>query len=140
MNPKKTFSAGGIVVNSHGKILVVNQNNDSWSLPKGHIDPGEDALMAAKREIEEESGVHQWNLTLVRELGSYERYRIGLDGDDDTSELKNIAMIQFKTGQEHLCPTDSANPEARWVDKEKVSKLLTHTADKAFFDSVVDTL
>ena len=35
--------------------MVVNQNHDSWSLPKGHIDEGEDKLTAAKREIFEAS-------------------------------------------------------------------------------------
>ena len=140
MNNKKTYTAGGVVVNSHGKILVVNQNNDSWSLPKGHIDPGEDALTAAKREIEEESGVHQWNLTFVKELGAYERYRIGLDGNDDKTELKHITMLQFKTGQEELAPIDPNNPEARWVDKDEVSALLTHKLDKKFFETIKNTL
>src|SRR5256885_8335085 len=67
----RTRTAGGVVVNAAGEILVVSQRGTSWSLPKGHIDPGEDALEAAKREIWEESGVSE--LELVRELGTYER-------------------------------------------------------------------
>jgi 8-oxo-dGTP pyrophosphatase MutT (NUDIX family) len=54
---RKTRSAGGVVTNEEGEILVVSQRGTSWSLPKGHIDPGEDALVAAKREIYEESGI-----------------------------------------------------------------------------------
>ena len=58
MNEKKiTESAGGIVIGVNKKLILVNQNHDSWSLPKGHIDPGENALEAATREIYEESGV-----------------------------------------------------------------------------------
>ena len=53
----ETRSAGGVVVNAEGKVLVVNQHGTSWSLPKGHIEDGEDALAAARREIYEESGV-----------------------------------------------------------------------------------
>ena len=30
----------------------------SWSIPKGLVDPGEDELAAAKRELAEETGVH----------------------------------------------------------------------------------
>ena len=91
----KTYSAGGVVLNKNGEVLVVNQNSDSWSLPKGHIDPGEDALTAAKREIEEESGIPQDMLVLVKELGAYERNMIALDGGEDNSELKHITMFQF---------------------------------------------
>ena len=69
---KKTRSAGGVVTNAEGEVLVVSQRGTSWSLPKGHIDPGENALAAAKREIYEESGIR--DLELIRELGSYERH------------------------------------------------------------------
>jgi len=132
MNSKKTKSAGGIVLNSNNEVLVVNQNGNSWSLPKGHIDKGETALEAAKREIWEESGISQ--LELIKELGSYKRYRIGLDGSDDKSEEKEIFMFLFKTKQMDLSPKDSDNPEARWVKKEDVVGLLTHRKDGEFFN------
>jgi 8-oxo-dGTP pyrophosphatase MutT (NUDIX family) len=131
---KKTRSAGGVVTNEEGKVLVVNQHGTSWSLPKGHIDPGENALAAAKREIYEESGIR--DLEFVRELGSYERHKIGVNGGDDRSELKVITMFLFRTSEKSLKPVDSENPEARWVDKSKVGQLLTHKKDKEFFGGV----
>jgi len=130
--------AGGVVINRDGLILVVNQGGYSWSLPKGHIDNGEDALEAAKREIDEESGVN--DLEFVADIGSYERYRTALDGGDDTSEFKTITMFLFKTTQAELKPRDPKNPEARWVPKDKVADLLTHQKDKAFFRSVLQKL
>ena len=54
---KKTKSAGGVVLNNKGEILIVNQHGNSWSLPKGHIEEGEEILEAAKRETYEESGI-----------------------------------------------------------------------------------
>ena len=131
---KKTHSAGGVVTNSEGKVLVVSQRGTSWSLPKGHIDAGETALAAAKREIYEESGIRE--LEFVRELGSYERHKIGVDGDDDRSELKKITMFLFRTKEEALKPVDPDNPEAKWVDQSKVELLLTHEKDKEFFRRV----
>jgi len=110
---------------------VVSQRGTSWSLPKGHIDPGESALAAAKREIYEESGIR--DLKLIRELGTYERYKIGVDGGDDRSELKAITMFLFRTSERALRPVDADNPEARWVEKSKVAPLLTHEMDKRFF-------
>jgi len=40
-----------------GAVLVLRHLEGSWVFPKGHIDPGEDALEAALREVEEEAGV-----------------------------------------------------------------------------------
>lgn len=132
----ETFSAGGIVTNGDGKILVVSQHGTSWSLPKGHIDPGEDPLAAAKREIYEESGIYE--LQFVRELGTYRRYKIGANGGEDASELKTITMFLFRTTQDDLQPTDPDNPEARWVPKSEVAALLTHPKDKEFFAAWLD--
>lgn len=131
METKTSRSAGGVVLNAKKEVLVVNQNRDSWSLPKGHIDFGETALDAACREIEEESGVSR--LTLIRELGTYERYKIGMKGSEDNSELKVITLFLFHTSQKKLKPIDPNNPEARWVKKEDVAKILTHPKDQEFF-------
>lgn len=132
----KSISAGGVVLNSRRQVLVVSQHGTSWSLPKGHLDPGEDELTAAKREVTEESGVTA--LTLVKKLGSYARYKIALDGKgEDTSELKEIHMFLFFTTQLDLKPIDPENPEARWVDPSEVVQLLTHQKDKQFFESVL---
>jgi ADP-ribose pyrophosphatase YjhB (NUDIX family) len=131
---KKTHSAGGVVTNDEGKVLVVSQHGTSWSLPKGHLDPGESPLEAARREIYEESGIQE--LELVRELGTYERYKIGVDGGEDRGELKVITMFLFRASEKELRPVDADNPEARWVERAKVASLLTHERDKEFFSNV----
>lgn len=126
-----TQSAGGVVVNPQGKVLVVSQRGTSWSLPKGHLDPGELPLETAVREIEEESGIK--DLTFVKDLGSYDRYKIGEQGGEDQTEKKTITMFLFTTNETLLNPIDSENPEAKWVDKGEVEKLLTHPKDQEFF-------
>ena len=128
---RQTRSAGGVVLNENGLVLVVNQKGQSWSLPKGHINEGEDALDASKREIYEESGINQ--LELIADLGNYQRNKLALDGGDDISELKTIRMFLFKTNQSSLNPIDPENPEARWINKNEVANLLTHRKDKEFF-------
>jgi len=134
MTPRKSKSAGGVVLNTRGEVLVVNQNNNSWSLPKGIIDPGETALEAATREIYEESGITETRL--IKELGSYERFRIAEEGGEDKTHLKHITMFLFATEQEELKPVDPANPEARWVSKDEVGALLTHPKDRSFFAEI----
>jgi 8-oxo-dGTP pyrophosphatase MutT (NUDIX family) len=134
----RSESAGGVVLNRAGQVLIVNQKGTSWSLPKGHIEDGEDALAAARREIEEESGVTE--LDYAGECGSYSRYRIGADGGEDESELKTIHMFLFKTMQSALRPTDGDNPEARWVESEAAAAYLTHPKDRQFLRSVLERL
>ena len=62
---KYVEAAGGVVKNERGEVLMIYRRN-RWDLPKGHIDTGEDALTAAKREVEEETGVS--GLKFVSEL------------------------------------------------------------------------
>lgn len=133
----RTQSAGGVVLNANGEIAVVNQHRDSWSLPKGHIDPGEDALAAAIREIREETGLKK--ITLVRALPAYERTRIGKNGEEP-NEMKTITMFLFTTDETTLAPEDPDNPEARWLAVDDVAALLTHPKDKEFFRAIVHTL
>jgi 8-oxo-dGTP pyrophosphatase MutT (NUDIX family) len=135
---KTTRSAGGVVLNTKGQVLVVNQRGMSWSLPKGHIDEGENELGAAKREIYEESGISE--LVYVRRLGSYERSRIGKHGGEDGAEKKHLTFFLFRTSQETLKPIDPDNPEARWVDPDKVADLLTHPKDREFFSACLGVL
>jgi len=130
-NIKVVKCAGGVVINDKQEVVVVNQNHDSWSLPKGHIDPGENKLTAAIREIYEESGIK--NPEFIKPLGAFNRYRIGLDGLDDKSELKKISIFLFKSLQIKLIPIDPSNPIAKWVPYDKVAKLLTHSKDKEFY-------
>lgn len=130
-----TESAGGIVLAPDGRVLVVSQRGHTWSLPKGHIDPGEAPLATARREIHEESGVS--DLELVESLGSYVRHRITLTGGEDRAERKTIHMFLFRTAETRLAPQDPDNPEARWVQRDEVCDLLSHPKDRAFYQAQV---
>jgi ADP-ribose pyrophosphatase YjhB (NUDIX family) len=133
-----TTSAGGVVLGPDKRILVVSQHGTSWSLPKGHVEAGESLLEAARREIFEETGVRE--LEFVRELGSYQRFKIGKEGGEDESELKTIHMFLFRTSESRLSPVDADNPEARWVGMEEAAALLTHPSDREFFLSCASNL
>ena len=129
----QTESAGGIVLNSRGEVALVRNDLGIpwWGFPKGHIDEGEKPLEAARREIEEETGIK--DLEYVRDLGSYGRYKGKPGGGDDTSEFKTIYMFLFKSNQESLVPLDPHNPEAKWVRKDEVEQVLSHQADVEFY-------
>lgn len=54
-------TAGGIVFrrgkNESIEILLIQDAKDRWTIPKGHIEEGENAQQAAQREIAEEAGL-----------------------------------------------------------------------------------
>ena len=39
------------------EILLIQDSKERWTIPKGHIEPGETAKVTAKREVEEETGL-----------------------------------------------------------------------------------
>lgn len=131
--------AGGIVWNPKLGIVVVNQNHNSWSLPKGHVERGEDLLPAAMREIREETGIPEHKLTPLGKLATYERDRIRRS-PGDAPQIREITLYLFTTDHEHLAPEDPMNPEARWIAVDNVSDLLTHPKDRAIFESLKERI
>ncbi len=115
---------------------MVKQANGVMTFPKGPIHRGEEILSAAHRAIYEETGINR--LELIKVLGHYYRYRIGVKGGEDSSEYKKICMFFFTTDQEHIKPLSPEITEALWVDMEEVASLLTHVKDKQFFQKVED--
>lgn len=128
-------AAGGVVVGPQGKIVLVEQHNNSWSLPKGGVEEGESTLVAALREIHEETGLN--DLRLIGELGSYERNSIGPDGVGETTEWGNRKRTFFlfltSTAEVHS-PGDEVT-SVRWVTVDEALGLLTHPKDREFLQS-----
>jgi len=58
---KMIRSAGGIVSNEEMRFLFIFRIG-KWDLPKGKLDSGETAKVAAVREVEEECGIHIYSL------------------------------------------------------------------------------
>jgi len=74
MTTKYHKTAGGVVINSDGEVLVIVRDIErdgvvvhEVRLPKGHIDPGETSERAAIREVCEESGY--CHLRITKDLG-----------------------------------------------------------------------
>ncbi len=128
--------AGGVIYNKEKGIVVVNQNNDSWSLPKGHLEENEEPKEAALREIWEETGLSENKLKFIAPLGFYERMRIKKHSFDK-DELRMITMYLFTTEETNLISHSPENPEVKWTSIEDVPKILTHEKDKEFFKKII---
>ncbi len=58
---RNDFSVGGVVTDPEGRVALIRTTNLAgapvWGLPKGHPKTGETDLEAARREVEEETGL-----------------------------------------------------------------------------------
>ncbi len=97
------LSAGILLYRRRGKdveVLLLHPGGplwsakDSWTIPKGEIEPGEDIISAAKREFYEEVGVVAPEGKLT-DLGSEKQSPVkinhiwGLEGDIDISKFSS---------------------------------------------------
>ena len=66
---------GLIVLNNENKIFVakrIDNPKNFWQMPQGGIDQNENFLQAAKRELEEETGIK--SVKLIKELDEWLEY------------------------------------------------------------------
>ena len=90
----QTFRAGvgAVIINRSGKVLALERSDvpDAWQMPQGGLEVGEEPLAAVRREIFEEAGIHQSEITLMvdsQPLLSYElppEYRTAKTGRGQT--------------------------------------------------------
>lgn len=71
-------NVGIIIADGSGQVFWGQrvQNNDSWQFPQGGIDSGESPTDAMYRELYEEVGLTESDVSLVGQTRSWLRYRI----------------------------------------------------------------
>jgi len=66
---------GIILLNHENNVFVgkrIDNPKNSWQMPQGGVDENEDFLQAAKRELEEETGIK--SVKLIKELDGWFKY------------------------------------------------------------------
>jgi len=116
-------AAGGLVKNSGGQLLFIFRYG-KWDLPKGHLEPDEPPLLAAKREITEETGIHQLNL--LEPLGStFHVYQ----GTDKKWFVKKTWWYMFEThsGYDPLPQANEGIEMAEWIHRHDLARITGNT-------------
>lgn len=130
--PAAVEAAGGVVVrrghNGHEVLVVHRVRYDDWSLPKGKLDPGEQHVHAAVREVEEETGVrtrvlHELSQVVYAVPEGWKRVRWYL--------MAHVA------GDPAERAADREVDDARWVAADEAPGLLTYAADVDLLDEAL---
>jgi 8-oxo-dGTP pyrophosphatase MutT (NUDIX family) len=128
-------TAGGVVIRMAGmmpEVLVVHRPRyGDWSLPKGHLEPGEGAAAAALREVEEETGIRA---AVVGPAGE-SRYEV----EGRPKRVRWFAM-RAVSGDPAVREPDAEVDVARWVPRPDLGALLTHPTDLATVDVAIDVV
>ena len=128
-------TSGGIVLGESGTVaLVRNRKETLWFFPKGHLEDGESNEEAARREIEEETGLT--HLELIDDLGSYTRYGILPDGRHNLESFKEIHMYLFAAPLHAELAPSMEIAEACWMPLSQVAENLESAKDTTWFSTV----
>ncbi len=129
---KREFSAGGIVFNDKGQVLLTQHSqNKHWSFPKGLIDPGQTPKEAAIREVREEGGVEAG---IIDKVG-YSKYVYHFNGE---KIFKVVTYFLMKYISGNIEDHDWEVSEAGWYEPEKALKQLTFSQDKVLLKKAVE--
>lgn len=130
---KREFSAGGIVFNSKGQVLVTQHSqNKHWSFPKGLLDHPEQTMEeSALREVKEEGGVEAEILGKV----GYSKYVYTFKGEK-IFKIVTYFLMKYVSGE--IADHDFEVSDIGWFEPEEALKKLTFSQDKELLKKAVE--
>lgn len=123
--PTHIVSAGGIVEDESGNILLVKAHDDGWVYPGGIVEVGENLIDGLIREIKEESGIDaavQHVVNVISNTEPHQWYDRGI-------EVPTKVMFDFvcrPVGGEISISEETS--DCRWIPKEDVLDFITAPA------------
>ena len=124
---------GIVVLNKSNKIFVgkrIDNPKNFWQMPQGGIDPGEEYLSAALRELKEETGIESVDLIKeIDELLTYElpQNLLGIIWKGKYRGQKQKWFIMRFNGNDKEINLNTHKPEFmdwKWIDISDITKVV----------------
>lgn len=129
------FSAGGLVVDLAGDVprgALIGRTDRLgrllWSLPKGHIEPGETSEQAAVREVAEETGISG---EILAELGTIDFWFVA----DGRRIHKTVTHYLMRATGGELSDADVEVTAVAWVPLPQIAAQLAYPDERGLVDA-----
>ena len=124
---------GIVVLNQENKVFVakrIDNPKNFWQMPQGGVDPGEDFLEAAYRELEEETSIK--SVKLIKELDGMITYELpdrllGIIWKGKYRGQKQKWFLMRFTGEDKEINIDTHHPEFldwKWIELDQLTKVV----------------
>jgi 8-oxo-dGTP pyrophosphatase MutT (NUDIX family) len=131
---RREVSAGGVIVRvaDDGRWLAVirpqGKKTGVWALPKGHIEPGEPAEVAAVREALEETGLVT---EVVARIGE-SRYRYRWEGQTIAKVVVFFLLLPTGGALGAIAPEmEREVAEVAWISLDEAERRLAYEGERA---------
>jgi putative (di)nucleoside polyphosphate hydrolase len=129
------IGVGIILLNDKNNVFVgrrIDNPKNSWQMPQGGVDENEDFLQAAKRELEEETGVK--SVKLIKELDGWFKYDLpeyllGKLWKGKYRGQKQKWFVMKFLGKFSEINVKTKNPEFfewKWIELSKLPNIAVH--------------
>ena len=137
-------SAGGLVLDRRGPeasgALIGRLDRRGrllWSLPKGHVEPGETEEQAAVREVAEETGIRG---SVIGKLGTIDFWFVA-DGRRIHKTVHHFLLLaDDPIGGLELSDEDVEVSEVAWVPLTELAAKLAYADERRLLERVPDLL
>lgn len=142
MNTQSIQKAGGIVTQQSAEsgalqvYLIHRPRYDDWTLPKGHVDEGENIEKAALREVFEETGLMCENLSKLP-VHTYEMPNG--DGATNTAAQAEVHFFHMKVLAKSN-PIDSEADQGDWFSVAEAVERMSYPSSKEYLLKVAEEL
>ena len=124
---------GIVVLNKENLVLIakrIDNPKNSWQMPQGGVDDGEDFLKAAYRELEEETSVK--SVELIKELDGTITYELpdrllGIIWKGKYKGQKQKWFLMKFVGDEKEINIKTKNPEFlvwKWIELDQITEVV----------------
>jgi len=129
----REYTAGGVVyrhVDGRAQILMIQDRLNRWTIPKGHVEPGERIEQTAIREVGEETG-----LTDLRLGEKLDKLHFFYRKEGKLIFMTTyVFLIEALGDSGALIPEDSEGiVDAKWFDHEEALKLIEYKDTERLF-------